>query len=302
MKSLTPVPETYLKPTVNCGTVVRIDYKTDSNSGENKKISKYAYVYLPYGYDESKKYDVLYCLHGGGGEIEVYFGTDEQPADIKLTLDSMIANGDIPPVIAVSPTYYSNRQDHDFSMAVSEIEHFCKKELICDLIPAVEGTYSTYAEGVDKESLKASRNHRAYTGYSMGALSTWYAFINCLDYFRCFMPMSGDCWINGESNAQAAAELLENTFKNSGYQKQDFFIYAVTGDKDIAYERMRAQLEAMKSCPSFQFVTEASQEGNICFDVEPEAVHDYIYMPLYFYNGLPAFWKNKPVYNKENVE
>lgn len=291
MKSLTPVPETYLKPATNHGTVVKIDYKTDSGNRSNEKISKYAYVYLPYGYDKSKKYDIIYCLHGGGGEIEVYFGTDEQPADIRLTLDSMIANGDIPPVIAVSPTYYSNRQDHDFSMAVSEIEHFCKNELIYDLIPAVEGAYSTYAKTVDKEGLRASRNHRAYTGYSMGSLSTWYTFINCLDYFRYFMPMSGDCWIDGVSNAQAAANLLENTFKNSGYHKEDFFIYAVTGDKDIAYERMRAQIEAMKSCDSFQFVTEDCPKGNICFQTEPDATHDYIYMPLYFYNALPIFWK-----------
>jgi len=295
MKSLTPIPKAYLKPAAHRGTVVKLDYQTGSNNGGNEKLSKYAYVYLPYGYDKSKKYDIIYCLHGGGGEIEVYFGTDGQPADIRLTLDSMIANHDIPPVIAVSPTYYSDRRNHDLSMAVSEIEHFCKDELVHDLIPAVESRYSTYAETVDKEGLKASRNHRAYTGYSMGALSTWYTFINCLDYFRYFMPMSGDCWIDGVSDAQGAANLLEHAFKNSGYHREDFFIYAVTGDKDIAYERMRAQLEAMKSCPSFQFAAEDSQEGNICFRVESDAVHNYIYMPLYFYNALPTFWKGKAV-------
>jgi len=35
MKSLTPVPETYLKPATNHGTVVKIDYKTDSGNGSN---------------------------------------------------------------------------------------------------------------------------------------------------------------------------------------------------------------------------------------------------------------------------
>ena len=293
MKTLTPIPQNYLKPIANSGTVARVDYTAGSNKGGDKKTAKYAYVYLPYGYDASQKYDIIYCLHGGGGEIEVYFGSEEQPADIKLTLDSMIANGDIPPVIAVSPTYYANRRDHDLSSAVSEIERFCKNELINDLMPKIEGTYSTYAESADKEGLKASRNHRIYTGYSMGALSTWYAFLHCLDYFRYFMPMSGDCWVNGSSNAQAAAELLENTFQNSGYHAEDFFIYAVTGDRDIAYENMKSQVEAMKSCPSFQFVTETSSAGNICFCVEPEAVHDYIYMPLYFYNALPVFLNRK---------
>lgn len=291
MKLLTPVPETYLKPVANQGTIVKIDYKTNLGYGSSEKVSKYAYVYLPYGYDESKEYEIIYCLHGGGGEIEVYFGTDEQPADIKRTLDSMIANGDIPPVIAVSPTYYSNHQGYDFGRAVSEIEYFCKYELVNDLIPAVEGTYHTYAKTVDKEGLKASRNHRAYTGYSMGSLSAWYAFVYCLDYFRYFMPMSGDCWINGESNAREAATLLDSAFKTSGYHKEDFFIYAVTGDKDIAYERMKAQIEAMKSCDSFEFVTEDFLKGNICFLAEPNATHDYIYMPLYFYNALSTFWK-----------
>ncbi len=290
MDKLKAVPEEYLNDAKEKGRVVSVEYKTKGEGGE---ITKYAYVYLPYGYDESKEYDILYCLHGGGGEIEVYFGDEDRPAPIKKLLDNMIEKGIIKPIIAVSPTYYSDRANGgDMGTAVSKIESFCREELVNDLIPAVEGKYSTYAKAVDRDGIKASRSHRAYTGYSMGSLSTWYTFANCLEYFRYFMPMSGDCWVNGESDAEGAADMLEKACEKAGYGDEDFFIYAVTGDKDIAYQRMKAQIEAMKKhVHCFKFAGDSLEQGNICFFAEPGATHDYVYMPLYFYNALPHFWK-----------
>ena len=289
--ALNSLPSKYWLPNKNAGTVVRVDYETDAYGST---ISKYAYVYLPYGYDENKQYDVLYCLHGGGGEIDAYFNTSATPAKTKILFDNMIANGDIDPIIAVSPTYYGGS-----GSSVDQVTEFSKKELINDLIPAVEGTYSTYAESTDPEGIKASREHRAYSGFSMGALSTWYTFVYCLDYFYYFIPISGDCWVNGTHNAVGGAIMLEKVCAESGYGEDDFFIYAVTGDQDIAYSAMQDQMKAMKTnSPSFRFVTEDNAEGNICFRVQPKARHDYFYMPLYYYNALPTLWRGGPVYDE----
>ncbi len=297
MKALTPIPADYGTPIPNGGTVVRVDYASSTYDEQPEALAKYAYVYLPYGYDASKKYNILYCLHGGGGEIEVYFGSEDKPAPVKLTLDHMIANGDIEPIIAVSPTYYNDKRTFQGMRgrqgAANIVENF-QYELIRDLIPAVEGRFSTWAETTDPEGIRASRSHRAYTGYSMGSLSTWMTLIHCVDSFRYFMPMSGDCWVDGvggpghtADGAAAAAEKLEEAVKG-----REFFVYAVTGDKDAAFAPMTALMEALKQhAPSFRFVSEDNPAGNISFFAEPEATHDYFYMPLYFYNGLPHFWK-----------
>ena len=94
----------------------------------------------------------------------------------------------------------------------------------------------------------------AHGGYSMGSLSTWCTFKNCLDYFSCFLPMSGDFWIDGNSDAkgaagcsirmplQEAAELMEKIYQKHGYAQNEVLVYAVTGDLDIAYERMKNQI------------------------------------------------------------
>ena len=59
-------------------------------------------------------------------------------------------------------------------------------ELVNDLIPAVEGRYHTYAETTDREGIEVSRSHRAIGGFSMGAVTTWYAFDETLNAFRYF--------------------------------------------------------------------------------------------------------------------
>lgn len=287
---LKKLPEDYLSAAEKKGSVVRVDYMATDKEEKGNMIPKYAYVYLPYGYDESEKYDILYCLHGGGGEIEIYFGDENKIGDIKHTLDHMIANGDIKPVIAVSPTYYSKVREHNLDSAVSEIEHFCKVELVENLIPAIEGKFSTYAESTDRAGIIASREHRGYTGYSMGALSTWCTYINDMDCFKYFMPMSGDYWINGESVADKSAAVLDEAALSSGYNKDDIYIYAITGDKDIAYERMKAMLESLEKNGKFFKFAKDDKKGNIFFGVETGATHDYVYMPLYFYNVLPEFF------------
>lgn len=287
---LVKVPSGYTTKAKHAGKIEIVTYQAkDYRNGA--EMEKQAYVYLPYEYDAAKKYPIVYCLHGGEGNVLAYLGTPQEPGVVAHVLNHMIANGDIEPVIAVAPSYY--RKPGENISAVADIENF-KEELLNDTIPAIEGRYSTYAETTDREGVKASRAYRAYTGFSMGSLSTWVTLLQSNDYFKYYMPMSGDCWIDGSSDGMGAAELLENTYRASGYQQEDIFVFAVTGDKDIAYERMKHQIECMvQYSPSFVFTNKSKTEGNITFRVEPGATHDYIYLPLYIYNGLRMFFGEK---------
>ena len=85
-------PSVLQKENEKGGTVVRVDYVTKTYDEKNETLEKYALVYLPYGYDESKKYPVFYMLHGGGGVMEFYFHTDGSSTLFKNYLDNMMAN------------------------------------------------------------------------------------------------------------------------------------------------------------------------------------------------------------------
>ncbi len=65
----------------------------------------------------------------------------------KDVLDNAIAAGEIAPLIVVCPTYNNTSPDDSasFSLALTLTENY-HRELLNDLIPAVESQYSTYAD------------------------------------------------------------------------------------------------------------------------------------------------------------
>ena len=69
-----------------------------------------------------------------------------------------------------------------------------------------------------RRQLAASRDHRAFCGFSMGSVTTWHTFEYCLDYFRYFMPSSGSLTTDGDYMASIVRE--------SGHDWDDFFIFA----------------------------------------------------------------------------
>lgn len=183
---------------------------------------KHLNLYLPYGYDHedaSKKYNVFYMMHGGGENENLLFGGPGQNRELKNILDHMIANGDIEPLIVVTPTFYgvkNNLENDPEKSHVEELDHplplmetdFYHDELVNDLLPFVEAKYHTYAGSGSEEELKASREHRGFGGFSMGSVTTWNVFIHALDYFKYFMPLSGDCWALAQ---KAEGEKAEET-------------------------------------------------------------------------------------------
>mgnify|MGYP000152248482 CR=1 FL=1 len=58
------------------GTVETLEYDTPAYAvneilGTDETIHKSLHVYLPYNYDETKQYNILYLMHGGGGQSGV---------------------------------------------------------------------------------------------------------------------------------------------------------------------------------------------------------------------------------------
>lgn len=172
------------------GQVVKHEYDSfvyDDNGAKTAENKKYCYVYLPYGYDETKQYNVLYLMHGAGGSAGSWI-LESEGSTTKNMLDAMIAKKEIEPLIVVSMSlYYQNDIKNGGST-----KNF-KYELKNDLMPSVEGIYSTYANKVTTvQSFRDSRDHRGFGGYSMGSKTTYQsALIGALDYFSYFAPMHG---------------------------------------------------------------------------------------------------------------
>ena len=291
------VPSNYSQTAQQQGRVVRLDYETTSYA-TGQKMQKYALVYLPYGYDEgtTPRYNVLYIMHGGGGSQSTYLGGVEQNSQFKNILDNMIQKGDCPPCIVVAPTFYlSGDGNTSVSNSGVAVEQF-PTELVGDLIPAVETTYRTYATGTSRADLRHSRNHRAFGGFSMGSVCTWWTFSKVLDCFRYFVPTSGDCWAMGMqaslSNPTGTAQYLANALHESDFSERDFFIHAMTGSDDIAEPMLTAQTDAMRTLTEFSFGTD-KRYNNIHYAVYPGGSHTATFAFQYAYNALLHLWKNE---------
>lgn len=218
-KKLQEIPADYYTEADRQGSLVELNYETyESRTYEQKsrKLNKRAIVYLPYGYSENERYNVFYLMHGGWSNETTWLGTPERLGTFKNVIDHAVSDGKMKPFIIVCPTYNneSPSDSGDYTLAYGTLTVNYHNELMNDLIPAVEGTYSTYADNVTPEGIKASRDHRAFGGFSMGSVATWHTFLNCLDAFRYFMPSSGaiDSTGNRLDSFPAALELTKKGY------------------------------------------------------------------------------------------
>ncbi len=256
------IPLEYRTPAEHAGSVETLSIPGHSD----------ALVYLPCGYGGGeRRYPVFYLLHGGGGEPRCFFTEDRI---LQYELDHMIENGEIAPLIVVAPTYYEpGWRDKGIGASAEAVSKFAPI-LRGAIVPAVDQKYRTVPR----------RESRAIGGFSMGGVATWQAFLETPDLFYWYMPLSGDCWAYGELGGsrhdKETAALLADTARG-----KDFYIHALTGDKDIAYPNLTAQIEAMRAYPD-----EFAFGKNIFYSVLPDGYHDYPYMHRYIYHALPGLF------------
>lgn len=278
------IPTEYRSAAEHAGEVVRFDYETAVEG-------KYAYIYVPYGYDKNRQYDILYMMHGGGGSQESLFGGAGQSNDIKNTIDHLIENEEMEPILIVTPTFYTKANGStDVSGSWDAVLEF-PEELTEYLMPAVESAYSTYAETADGSGFAASREHRAFGGFSMGSVTTWYVFEQDLRYFSSFIPISGDSWTKGmqagRSDPEGTAKALADSVTSQGYTADDFTIYAITGSEDIAEPCMTPMFGSIESHSD---VFRMDENANTYYFVKDGGVHNMTYVKQYLYNLLPVLY------------
>lgn len=249
----TAVPDIYLQPIEQAGTVTQITYDSKDFVRDESDITKTAYVYLPYGYDENDtetRYNICYLMHGWGGHAGEYF----QYANITDMLDNMIAKGDIPPTIFVSATFYNDNSDTGFSGSVAEFRQF-HRDFEEYLMPTVEGKFHTYAESTSPDDLKASRDHRAFGGFSLGSVTTWLQFCYDSDYIRYFLPMSGSCWYYGgygDFQIEKNVDFIQQLIQDNDLDERGYFIYHGVGTNDTVKSQSIDMAEEMQADSSLR--------------------------------------------------
>lgn len=158
--------------------------KIDSISYPSKTVSsnRKAIIYLPPDYSKSRKYPVLYLLHGIGGDEKEWL-RGGQPQNI---LDNLYAENKIEPLIVVMPNGRALKDDRATGniMAADKVEAFAtfEKDLLNDLIPYIEKKFPVIKD----------REHRAIAGLSMGGGQSLNFGLGNLEIFA---------WIGGFSSA-----------------------------------------------------------------------------------------------------
>ncbi|MDE6852511.1 MAG: hypothetical protein K2J67_08480 [Lachnospiraceae bacterium] len=299
------VPGGYVQTCKNSGTIEILEYTAKDYTGSEKECDKRAKVYLPYGYDEERIYPVFYLMHGGGDDESWYFGETDKTPDSTLgcLLDHMIAGGELEPCIVCTPTYKNEYCQED-----AKCTEVFYKELVNDLIPALEGKYATAfrqlckeSESVDEQDSfvqraeETTRLCRAFGGFSMGSLTTWKVFQHSLKEVGFFMPVSGEDW--GVSGSEKQAEVMVSRVKEQQILPEDFRLFAgCGGESDLAYTGMVAMLEAMRQQEDTFRYTEDFSTGNFYYEVWEKGGHDVNTVCTMVYNGLPQFFEKEPDY------
>lgn len=158
--------------------------KLDSITYTSKTVGskRKALIYTPPGYSKSKKYPVLYLLHGIGGDEKEWLNGG-QP---QVILDNLYAEKKIEPMIVVMPNGRAMKDDRAVgnifdSTKVQAFANF-EKDLLNDLIPFIEKTFPVLKD----------RENRAIAGLSMGGGQSLNFGLGNLDKFA---------WVGGFSSA-----------------------------------------------------------------------------------------------------
>ena len=250
------------------GTVEEVIYDTKAYATDERSVKKTAYVYIPYGYDSEKEYNILYLIHGTGDDEKYWLKTNPYN---KTMLDNMIADGDIQPLIVVTPTFYV---EDDCADDLDQLTYSFAKELRNDLMPEIESSYSTYAKTADDKGFSESRDHRAFAGLSRGAVTTYHSAIcQSLDYFSWFGTFSG---------SRTDAQQFQDTIQSGEFADLPIhYLYVASGNFDFALPGQVQDYQVLLD------IEPRLRVGvNTCFDVFPMRYHSMGNWHLALYNYL----------------
>jgi enterochelin esterase-like enzyme len=174
-------------------------------------LKRKAQVYTPPGYTKDQQYPVLYLLHGIGGDENEW----TRGGSPGVILDNLYADKKAVPMIVVLPNGRAAKDITARDPIPRQAPAFAafEKDLIADLIPFIEKTYS----------VKADRESRALAGLSMGGGQSLNFGLGNLDTFA---------WVGGFSsapNTRRPADLIKDPAEAS---KKLRLLYVACGDDD----------------------------------------------------------------------
>ncbi len=275
-----PVPAHIFTPCQQAGALTRFAYT--STMADGTPIPKVATVYLPHDYDPTCRYPVLYLMHGGGGDETEWFREFDGVAGLKNLLDHAFFSGHAAPMLVVTPTYLipGDPAVHRAPDVAVNLTHRFPKELVEDLIPAIDAAYPTIAD----------REHRAFGGFSMGAETTWSVLADAATHVKTVLPLSGDYWAiclkGGKDEPVRTVDALLARMAAAGVSPTDCRILAATGDGDIAYPAEDAMVREMATRPEFT-LADTPDKGNLCYLCKAGGVHCYQHGWEYVWQLLP---------------
>ncbi len=188
------------------GKLEMIEYESKT-VGTTRKMN----VYTPPGYSKDKKYPVLYLLHGIGGDETEW----QRFATPDMLFDNLIADGKAVPMIVVLPNGRAQKNDRAEGNVFESAPAFAvfEKDLLNDVIPAIEARYS----------VQADREHRALAGLSMGGGQSLNFGLGHLDTFA---------WIGGFSSAPNTKQPEELIPDPAKAKEQLKLLWLSCGNKD----------------------------------------------------------------------
>ncbi|MCH5297151.1 MAG: esterase family protein [Ruminococcus sp.] len=254
---------------VDYGTIDKDVEYYSSNAKDNKKCN----VLLPAGYDNSKKYPVLYAIHGWGGD---YTGLIHEDSFLHILYGNMLEQGLTVPMIIVSVDMYTdiladkeNKKPEEMRLCYDKVVYDIKD----DLMPFIESRYSV---------LTGSDN-TAIAGQSQGgveSLATAFTHQGMFGYIGSYAPATG----------AIPTEYFKDTYWN--WPILDDFV-----------------IEDEKNTPKYIYMSVGSKDP---WDIEPTLYygevmtkngirnqtdfvegyeHDYIFWRLCYYNFLKKIFR-----------
>ena len=208
------LPSEFYEDCAHPGTVEKRTYTQKLHYQGDEEVTKNLNVYLPYGYSEEQRYNVLVLIHGGGDDedswiTKVYdFGF---PLVMKNIYDNMIEQGLCAPLIIVCPTTY-NGPNYTNDGGIEQMA----AELRETVLPFIAEHYSTYAQSGELSALQAARAHFGIGGMSNGSLyalnSGMQTDFDLFSNFICFSGNSQPYAVAEAINAEAWKDLPVSYF------------------------------------------------------------------------------------------
>ncbi len=190
------------------GTIEETEYASKT-VGTTRKVT----VYLPPKYDKSKKYPVLYLLHGIGGDHKEWM-----QGVPNIIMDNLYAKGKAKPMIIVMPNGRALPNDKPegniYGPEMTKGFEIFERDLIDDLIPFIQSKYSTYTD----------QEHRAIAGLSMGGGQSLNFGLGNLDKFA---------YVGGFSSAPNTKQPEQLIPDVAATKKANKLLWMVCGSKDF---------------------------------------------------------------------